>query len=285
MMKKCYKFVFFGGVFLLLLMGALLWCRKPVKVSVIVPVYNSEDYVYECLRSLGKQTLKEIEFIVIDDGSLDGSLEIMKNFMKKDKRFRVYSQDNKGVGKTRNRGLELARGEYVGFVDSDDFVNEDYFLKLYEGAKKYDADVSVIEKVTRFDHKQVQTNNTFGGDYLQKGVEVIDDMSYLVGNMGQQWDKIYKKSFLVEHNIRCLERRLWFEDEWFSSLGALYAKKIAFVKGAQYFYRYNASGITQSSYMNRKVFMDGLALYEALEQEVRKAKFDSKKEKMIIDNI
>ena len=256
-----------------------------IKVSVVVPVYNSEKYVYECLRSLEKQTLKEIEFIIIDDGSTDSSLEIIKKFQKKDGRFRVYSQENKGVGKTRNRGLKLARGEYIGFVDSDDFVNENYFFKLYEGAKKYDADVSVIEKFIRFDDNRKQINNTFGEDYLPKGVEFTEDISYLIGNVGQQWDKIYKKSFLKKYNIYCLERKLHFEDEWFSSLVALNAKRISFVKGAEYYYRYNPKGITQSSYMNRKIFIDGLVLYDELMLKVKEANLENKKEKMIIDNI
>jgi glycosyltransferase involved in cell wall biosynthesis len=116
-------------------------------VSVIVPVYNSEKYLETCLNSLEKQTLDSIEFIVIDDGSTDKSYEIMQKYAKKDKRFKIYSKENEGVGKTRNLGIKLAKGEYIGFVDSDDYVSNDYFGELYNVAKKYDADVSITSNV------------------------------------------------------------------------------------------------------------------------------------------
>ena len=103
--------------------------------------------------------------------------------------------------------------------------------------------------------------------------------------MGEQWDKIYKRSFLDKHNIKSLEKKLWFEDEWFSSLVALYAKRISFVDMCCYFYRYNAKGITQSSYMNKEVFLQGIVLYDELIKKVKEAKFDDKKEKMILDNL
>ena len=246
------------------------------KVSVIVPVYNTEKYLDDCLKSLKKQTLKNIEFIVIDDGSIDKSYEIMQKYAKNDKRFRIFKQNNKGVGQTRNFGMIQARGEYIGFVDSDDYVSPNYFEKLYDVSKVYNADVSVIVNTIRFSDKRKQYDYTFALPYIKKGV--IDNINFLIGNMGQQWDKIYKKSFLEKHNIKSYAEKLWFEDEWFSSLVALYAHKIAITDKTLYYYRYNPEGITQSSYMTKDIFRKGLQLYGNLIKRIWSEDFtDNKK--------
>lgn len=94
-----------------------------IKVSVIIPVYNVEKYLEECLDSIINQTLKEIEIICIDDGSTDSSLNVLENYKKKDKRIIVLQQQNLGAGAARNKGLDLARGKYLSFLDADDFLN------------------------------------------------------------------------------------------------------------------------------------------------------------------
>ena len=112
-----------------------------VKVSVLVPIYNVEEFLPECLDSLVNQTLKDIEFICINDGSKDDSLKILKEYAKKDKRILIINKKNSGYGDSMNKGLEKAKGEYIGIVESDDFIDLDAFEKLYNIAKKNDADV------------------------------------------------------------------------------------------------------------------------------------------------
>ena len=107
-----------------------------VKVSVILPVYNVEKYLKECLDSILNQTLQEIEVICVDDGSTDRSLEILREYEKKDKRVIVLTQENKGAGAARNKGLAIAKGEYLSFLDSDDFLLPECWKKLIEGALK-----------------------------------------------------------------------------------------------------------------------------------------------------
>ena len=102
-----------------------------VKISIIVPVFNVEKYLSECLNSLINQTLKDIEIICVDDGSTDSSPSILEEFRNKDERIKVIRQENSGVSVARNNGLAIAQGEYVGFVDSDDWVDADFFEKLY----------------------------------------------------------------------------------------------------------------------------------------------------------
>lgn len=115
--------------------------EKP-KISVIVPAYNVEKYIERCLTFLCNQTLDEIEIIVINDGSIDRTEDIVSVFLKFDSRIKLISQSNQKQGAARNRGLEIAKGEYISFVDADDWVSVDYFEKLYLAIKKYDADVA-----------------------------------------------------------------------------------------------------------------------------------------------
>lgn len=111
------------------------------KVSIIVPVYNVEKYLERCINSLRNQSLTDIEIILVDDSSTDSSLEICKKAAEKDPRIKVISKINEGAGKARNAGLEIATGEYIGFVDSDDYVNEDTYKTLCEKADKYASDL------------------------------------------------------------------------------------------------------------------------------------------------
>lgn len=111
------------------------------KVSIIVPVYNVEKYLDRCVNSLRKQTLEDIEIILVDDSSTDASLEICHKMAGEDSRIKVIHKENEGAGKARNAALEIATGAYIGFVDSDDFVGEDMFRTLYEKAVEYDSDL------------------------------------------------------------------------------------------------------------------------------------------------
>ena len=111
------------------------------KVSIIVPIYNVEKYLERCIRSLINQTLKDIEIILVDDSSTDSSLEICNKLASEDTRIKVIHKVNEGAGMARNAGLEVAMGEYIGFVDSDDFVGEDMFETLYTKAENYGSDL------------------------------------------------------------------------------------------------------------------------------------------------
>ena len=114
------------------------------KVSVIVPFYNVEEYLGECLFRLSRQTLDNIEIILVDDGSQDNSHMIAEEYIGKyPDLFKLYMKDNEGPGDARNYGIERATGEYIGFIDSDDYPEEDMFEKLYQKAKENDSDIVV----------------------------------------------------------------------------------------------------------------------------------------------
>ena len=113
---------------------------SPIAVSVIIPVFDTECYLPTCLDSILNQTLDNIEIICINDGSTDNSLEILKNYQKKDNRIKIINKDNEGQGVARNIGIDNAVGEYIAFVDSDDFIKEDMLEKLYESSKNNNLD-------------------------------------------------------------------------------------------------------------------------------------------------
>ena len=114
-------------------------------ISIIVPVYNSELFLSECLDSIKKQTYKDFEAIIYNDGSTDNSKEICEKIVQEDNRFKYYEQKNQGPGTTRNNALKKASGDYICFVDSDDIVYEYYLERLYDAIVETDADISVCD--------------------------------------------------------------------------------------------------------------------------------------------
>ena len=111
-----------------------------IKVSIIVPVYNVEKYLAQCLDSLINQTLKEIEIICVNDGSKDNSAKILTAYAQKYVRIKIINQTNQGLSAARNNGISVATGEYIGFVDSDDWVDIDFYKKLYSAGKKWSVE-------------------------------------------------------------------------------------------------------------------------------------------------
>lgn len=158
-----------------------------MKISVIVPVYNSENYVSRCIDSILNQTYKDFELILINDGSKDKSLEILKKYEKKDKRIIVIDQKNMGVAKTRNKGIELANGEYIALVDNDDYLDQDYLEKFVSNCDGYDVIVSGYRRVS--EDKILFTKSIGSSPWAKYEVTA-------------PWAKIIRKKFLLENDIK-----------------------------------------------------------------------------------
>lgn len=126
---------------------------KTAEISIIIPIYNCEKYLPRCLDSILAQTFTDFELILVNDGSTDGSDNICDSYVEKDKRVRVIHQANAGVSAARNAGLNIAQGEYIGFVDADDYINAEMFRILYEDAVRENADIVMCDAVTKTDGK------------------------------------------------------------------------------------------------------------------------------------
>ena len=165
-----------------------------VKVSVIVPVYNVEEYLDRCLKSLVKQNFEDYEVIVVNDGSPDNSQKIIDKYVKKyPDKVKGYNKKNGGVSSARNYGLKKAHGKYVAFVDSDDYVTNNYISSLYNKAVDTDSDIVVCNMYKTFDDRK---ENMVGK--LNVNNEIVRDMMI---SLPACWNKLYRKSLFVDNDI------------------------------------------------------------------------------------
>lgn len=206
---------------------------KEPKVSVIVPVFNTEKFISKCLYSLINQTEKDIEIIVVNDGSADDSMLVASFFAERDSRITIINQEHKLQGAARNNGIKHARGEYIGFVDSDDWVDLDYFEKLYTFAKKYNSDLSLATHVRTGNGKTKKRLNITKEKFITDLQERMD--------ICNQWkdgcptNKIYKTELLKKNEIFYPEG-VYCEDKLFTTKALFYANGIVTVPNIYYYY-------------------------------------------------
>lgn len=219
------------------------------KVSVIVPVYNAEKYLKRMVDSLRNQEEKDIEIILINDGSTDKSYELMKEFANKDNRISIYTQENKGVASTRNRGISLAKGEYIYFADADDFVYKEAISTLLYYAKKYNVNyvrMAHIRDISNSNGKilsgKIYSDVTLVSkeDYRQK----VFDIFLKTYQLNQLWSCIIKKSILTENSILFDDGSFFAEDFVFSLRVFMHLESALFIPDAYYYYINNPNSIT-----------------------------------------
>lgn len=204
-----------------------------IKLSIIVAVYNLEKYLPRCLDALEDQTLQEIEILCVDDGSTDSAPQIIDQYAKKyPEKVKAFHKENGGEFTTRNYGLERAKGEYITFVDTDDYVEPTWAEKLYNAAKQNDADIAVCG----FERIDIKTNKVTSKDmtkfgYIVKEVKSNDDFVLFINPA--PWNKIYKRE--IAQSQRFLNFR-GFNDMIFLASSYTKAKKIAFVPDILYHY-------------------------------------------------
>ena len=231
-----------------------------IKVSVIIPVYNVEEYLKECLDSVINQTLKEIEIICIDDCSTDNSYNILEEYAKKDDRITIIkNEENLGVGISRNKGIKLSNGEYIGFVDGDDYIANNYFEALYNTAKKYGSDVSYTLNLYRDINgelvKYINIYDFFPKEEIKKfnieGSNNINIINHRYGNKDYAfvviWNKIFKKSFLEKNNLYFLEIKARWGDTDFYYRVLCNKPKSSYNHSVIYYYRENSLSIVNIS--------------------------------------
>lgn len=233
--------------------------RNPmIKVSIIIPVFNTKKFLSQCIDSLKKQTLNDIEIIAVDDGSTDGSYELLMEFSKSDNRIKVLKNTRKGVGAARNTGFDYAEGNYIGFVDSDDFVELSMYEKLYKKAILNDVDIA-IGGVSLY-YADTKKEEGFRPEDLYAKYESYPFFNAkrfpeIIQNIGI-WDRIYKKSFLTQNAIFNTED-VGFEDHFFTMQTMVLADRVCVVNEPFYKYRKNVgTSLTDNEKKNDKHKLD-----------------------------
>ncbi|WLR42790.1 glycosyltransferase family 2 protein [Bacillus carboniphilus] len=203
----------------------------------------------KCIKSLLSQTMKDCEFIFVNDGSKDNSRRILESYCDKDPRIKLFNQRNSGVSEARNRGLKIARGEYIGFVDSDDYVKEDFIETLYSHAKKMDCELIVSNYETERDGKRTITtiNN-------HKNKVMIGDMigQYMMPEMvktdkfNSVCNKLFKRQVITEHHIRFPKQMALGEDAMFNMLVLSQINILSFIDYSGYIYTEREGSATRN---------------------------------------
>lgn len=191
-----------------------------IKVSVIIPIYNAYDYLAPAMDTVIDQTLQDIEIICIDDGSTDHSLDIIKEYQKKDERVRIVTENNAGVSTARNKGIVRARGEFMIFLDADDFYEPQLLEKLYETAVRDELDIA-ISKFDIYNSKKSEFTEGIEGDHgeILNGGRVTSKSEYphhiLSCTTGYVWNKLFRSSFIKEKELMFAPELYVFEDVHF----------------------------------------------------------------------
>lgn len=249
-----------------------------VKVSVVIPVYNVEPYLRDCMDSIVNQTLKDIEIICIDDGSPDNSLNILMEYASNDDRIRVLSQENGGHAIATNRGIDLAKGDYLFLMDSDDVLDLKALELTYDAAIKKDVDFVLFKSINyddendRYYETEVYSMDKVA-EVVGENVFNYNDVKELMFEMiVTPWSKLFKREFIIDNNIRFPEG-LIFEDNVFFYEALLSAKRIYFLKEFLFIRRW----YPKSSTMNGDLrFLNSI--------DVANLTFDVFKEKGEFDN-
>lgn len=249
------------------------------KVSVIIPVYNAEKYVAQCIESLLSQTLQECEFIFINDGSKDNSGEIIEKYKKSDERIKLVNQENQGVSIARNMGLNLAAGEYIGFVDADDYVEKDMCEILYNSAKQGDCDVVISNFESEMEGHKVITKYPFPiGVLLEKNYIQQQILPYFLmeDHLNTAVNKIYKNKVIKDNHVKFPEKVALGEDGIFNMHFFSNATTMKYIDYTGYYYREVAGSATRNI-LKKDYFSKALEVYTSETPEVYTGKFDKAK--------
>lgn len=223
-------------------------------LSIIIPVYNAENYIERCIKSICNQSFDDWELLLINDGSRDKSRKICEAFAKKDQRIKVYSKKNGGAASARNYGLNVAQGEYVTFVDSDDYIESGMYQNMLEIAGKYDCDVVMCDCI-----KEMYGTSSPFSHPIRKGFYNYDQLlaeyypQLLMPNYMEypptisNWLLVIKRKIIEENHISYPENIRFSEDLFFGSLVMSHAKSFYYMKGENYYhYVMNEGSVTHS---------------------------------------
>lgn len=216
-------------------------------ISLIIPVYNVENYLCRCLDSAINQTYKNIEIIIVNDGSTDGSLSIINRYASEDSRIKVINQKNYGLGEARNSGISIASGDYIAFMDSDDWMELDFLEVMYNEAEKSSADITVCGHnmiYNDFSIKKCLKSGIYTGKNALKSIISDKDIKSFA------WDKLYKTYLFTQNNIE-YPKSMYFEDMATTFKLFYYAEKVSVIDKCLYNYYQRKGSISKELSVKR----------------------------------
>lgn len=226
-------------------------------ISVIVPVYNVEPYLDRCVESIVNQTYRNLEIILVDDGSPDNSPQMCDAWAEKDARIQVIHKENGGLSDARNAGMAAATGELMGFVDSDDWITSDFFSILYENMREYHADISACD--VYFSHGEVPAGILANTVTVHTSEEAINDILHGRGFRAVAWNKLYRREILSDEQYPVGK---YHEDEFLTYKLLVKANRLTYVDKPMYCYFQRPGSIMNSNSIKRLDALD--AHYERL---------------------
>lgn len=246
------------------------------KLSVVIPIYNVQDYLRKCVDSVLKQRYEEMEILLVDDGSTDESGKLADQIASENPELvKVIHQENKGLGGARNTGIEASEGEFIWFIDSDDYIDENAIGKINEAINKYNPDAIVFDYVNVDEDGNIIENVSAT---LDKEITNLDESPELFFIAQSACNKVFRRSLFMDNNIRFPERD-WFEDLATTVNLYPYMKKVAFIKKGFYKYLQRKDSITHNSNVKRNIeiikasesvvnFYKDKGLYETYKDEI-----------------
>lgn len=219
-------------------------------ITVIVPVYNTEKYLRKCLDSICNQTYKNLEIVCVNDYSTDNSISVLNEYVAKDSRIKIINhRENKGASAARNSGIDVSTGEYIYFVDSDDWLDLDYIENMYKTIEKYHANMVLNTNI--LEEKCNKTKPFSWNAYTKKlpEGEFLDKITAINESQCMIWAHLYKREFLIKNNLRFPEGYI-HEDEYFSYVSKILSDKLFAFYGPAYHYRQH-SGSTMNLRHNK----------------------------------
>lgn len=238
------------------------------KISVIVPVYNSEKYLDNCINSICSNLFQNLEIILINDGSTDKSEQICKSYAEKDSRIVFINQVNQGVSKTRNNGIKKATGKYIAFVDSDDYIGRDYFSKLYEANENFKCDLTICS-VSQVDKDIKNIFESKAGKIIF--LDIDDESKKLWQELNDRYllyapySKLYSSKIIKDNNLCFPVDTSYGEDLLFNFSYLKYCKTISYTPETTYYYNQDNSNSLSHIY-RENMFENGLRLNNCMKQ-------------------
>ena len=245
-------------------------------ISILIPVYNSSEFLYDSIPTVLNQTFNDIELVIVDDGSTDNSVEILEEFAKSDSRIKIFTKENGGSASSRNMALRNATGKYIAFFDPDDFISDNLLELAYNSAINNDADMTIFKGDSFYgDRKIVENRASFKLDqdfrldnYDNFTFDYKDIKHWVLNRDFAPWAKLYKKEFLDSYDDLVFDEGVAFEDVPFHIKAMLRAKKISFVNEQLYHWRCNnPKSVSKTAEFCYDIFKIMDLIYELLNKE------------------